>query len=93
MARLLVAVALLLCCASLGQAATKAAKTKDVTKLQIGVKVLSRGAGSAALVAHEGSKPELLMGMSAPDSMISPKNCAHSAAEASSTGQYTWCSY
>ncbi len=40
MARLLLAAALLLCCASLGQAATKAAKTKDVTKLQIGVKVL-----------------------------------------------------
>ena len=40
----------LLCCAPLTQAATKAAKSKDVTKLQIGVKV--RGAHCAISQLH-----------------------------------------
>ncbi len=47
---LLLACSALLCCASLAQAATKAAKSKDVTKLQIGVK--ARGPQSAIRQWH-----------------------------------------
>ena len=36
---MLLAITAILCCASLAQAATKTTKSKDVTKLQIGVKV------------------------------------------------------